>query len=83
VPQSDPMLREARLRSEFADRYPGIEPGVWFTAATLAEHLLTRFVREGKAGEEISPRVLDSTHFEFRGRGGDMGARMTLGGGSD
>jgi hypothetical protein len=35
-----PPLREARLRAEFADRYPGIEPGVWFTAVTLSEHLL-------------------------------------------
>ena len=31
-------LREARLRPEFASRYPGVEAGVWYTAATLAEH---------------------------------------------
>jgi hypothetical protein len=59
--------REARLRPEFADRYPGVEPGVWYIAATLAEHLLARFLREGEAGRAAPERIMDPEHFEFRG----------------
>jgi hypothetical protein len=63
----DPPPREARLRPEFADRYPGVDPGVWYVAATLAEHLLARFLREGEAGRTQPERVMDPEHFEFRG----------------
>jgi hypothetical protein len=59
--------REARLRPEFADRYPGVEPGVWYIAATLAEHLLARFLREAEAGRAAPERIMDPEHFEFRG----------------
>jgi hypothetical protein len=62
-----PILREARLRPEFAGRYVGIEPGVWFSAAGLAERLITRLLREGVSDDELPQRVLDPTHFEFRG----------------
>ena len=59
--------REARLRPEFADRYPGVDPDVWYIAATLAEHLLARFLREGEAGRAPPERIMDPAHFEFRG----------------
>jgi hypothetical protein len=59
--------REARLRPEFADRYPGVDPDVWYIAATLAEHLLARFLREGAAGRAPPERIMDPEHFEFRG----------------
>ena len=59
--------REARLRPEFADRYPGVDPDVWYIAATLAEHLLARFLREGEAGQAPPERIMDPEHFEFRG----------------
>jgi hypothetical protein len=59
--------REARLRPEFADRYPGVDPDVWYIAATLAEHLLARFLREGAAGRAAPERIMDPEHFEFRG----------------
>jgi hypothetical protein len=59
--------REARLRREFADRYPGVDPDVWYIAATLAEHLLARFLREGEAGRASPERIMDPEHFEFRG----------------
>jgi hypothetical protein len=65
--------REARLRREFAEQYPGVEPNVWFTAATLAEHLLARMLREGKADLARIPRLLDPAHFEFRGGEGPSG----------
>jgi len=38
---SRPAVREARLRPEFAEKYLGIQPGVWFSAAGLAEELIT------------------------------------------
>jgi hypothetical protein len=67
---SQPAFREARLRTEFAERYVGIEPGVWFSAAGLAERLITRLLREGVSDEELPHRVLDPIHFEFRGGDG-------------
>ena len=65
--QIEAPAREARLRPEFADRYPGVDPDVWYVAATLAEHLLARFLREGEAGRAPPERIMDPEHFEFRG----------------
>jgi hypothetical protein len=67
VPQPKPSVREARLRPEFADQYSGLEPGVWMSAAGLAEQLITRLLREGVPDEDLPRRVLDPAHFEFRG----------------
>ena len=75
----DATLREARLRPEFAELYPGIEPDVWYTAATLAEHLLARFLRHDLSDRTVPPRVLDPEHFEFRGTAGMAGGRISLG----
>ena len=75
----DPGVREARLRPEFADRYPGIEPGVWFTAATLAEHLDRRRAGEAADGAAPGPRTLSPDHFEFRGGERPIGVRAVLG----
>jgi hypothetical protein len=72
-PDSQPATREARLRPEFAEDYVGIEPGVWFSAAGLAERLITQLLREGVADDELPQRVLDPTHFEFRGGEGAAG----------
>jgi hypothetical protein len=66
-PSSRPTVREARLRAEFAEQYAHIEAGVWFSAAGLAEKLITQLLREGVSGEELPRRVLDPSHFEFRG----------------
>lgn len=74
---TDSGVREARLRPEHAGLYPGIEPAVWFTAATLAEHLDHRFAREGNGG--TGPRVLSPEHFEFRGGERPLGVRALLG----
>jgi len=64
---SQPAIREARLRPEFAEQYAYIQPGVWYSAAGLAERLITRLLREGVSDEELPQRVLDPAHFEFRG----------------
>ncbi len=60
-------MREARLRPEFADKYADLQPGVWVSAAGLAEQLITQFLREGVSDTELPQRVLDPAHFEFRG----------------
>lgn len=73
VPPSKPSAREARLRPEFAAKYLGIEAGIWFSAAGLAEQLITQLLREGVSDEELPHRVLDPAHFEFRG--GEESAR--------
>ena len=66
---SDAMLlgtREARLRPEWAHLYPGIEADVWNVAASVLPLVLRqRVINEGSW--EFARRILDDTHFEFRG----------------
>ena len=78
------MVREARLRPEFAKLYPGVDTKTWYAAATLAEHLLGRIVR-GEVDEPVTPRVLNPEHFEFRGESAasSSGARMPIGAEAD
>ena len=69
--------REARLKPEYAERYPQLEPGVWETAAEIgAKVLLWQVQQVGTAA--LSTRNLDERHFEFRGgwyRGGETELR--------
>jgi hypothetical protein len=76
------MVREARLRAEFAALYPGVDTDTWYAAATLAEHLLGRIVR-GDSDEPPASRVLLPEHFEFRGESPPSGARMPIGAEAD
>jgi len=76
---TSPSIREARLQAEFAELYPGIEPGVWFTAATLADHMIARLLRQGNANLALVPRTLDPDHFEFRGGDGPVGGKPSPG----
>jgi hypothetical protein len=76
---SDRNVREARLLPDHADQYPGIEPGVWFIAATLAEHLDLRRSRGSEPGPPSGPRTLSGDHFEFRGGEKPVGAHAVLG----
>ena len=58
--------REARLRPEFAERYPQLEAGVWETAAEIgAKVLLWQVQQQGTAA--LASRILNEEHFEFRG----------------
>jgi len=77
---TDTPVRQARLKAEYAGLYPDVEPGVWYTAATLAEHLLARFLRQERASRSLPERILDDHHFEFRGEGGKKGGRIPPGG---
>ena len=61
---TNPMLRQARLKPEFAALYPGFEAGVWRPAAEAAAQLLSMMRTAGAAFEE---RVMNERHFEFRG----------------
>ncbi len=56
--------REARLRPEFALRYPGFRPGTWEPAAVIADRVLAQALLGGGGG--ILGRVLLDAHFEFR-----------------
>ena len=60
------MMREARLRPEYADFYPGVPPGIWLPAADLGATLLMQHLR-APAPPELGNRLLDESHFEFRG----------------
>ena len=68
-------VREARLRPEFSELYPGLRPGRWEPAAILADRLLAECLLRGSENA-IRGRVLPEVHFEFRGG-------VTLGGERD
>jgi hypothetical protein len=57
--------REARLKPEFADLYPGLRPDVWYSAAWLSARQLARTRCDGAASEIDA--ILSNQHFEFRG----------------
>jgi hypothetical protein len=60
-------VRQALLRSRFAHLYPGIAPGEWQPAAVMVDQVLA--LHQGSSHPtETRDRVLDSRHFEFRGR---------------
>jgi hypothetical protein len=60
--------REARLKPEFAEQYPDLEPGVWHPAASVAAYLLTRQRTLGAVDPTGRPaRAIPTEHFEFRG----------------
>jgi hypothetical protein len=60
-----PNEREARLKREFANLYPGLEPGVWYKAAWLSARQFARVRCDGRARSMAS--VVNEDHFDFRG----------------
>jgi hypothetical protein len=71
--QSAPL--EARLRPEFAARYPYLTPGVWQPAAVLSDCVVASALSR-PSGRFISrERALDPEHFEFRKRGARLRTR--------
>jgi hypothetical protein len=58
-------IREARLKAEHAEEYPGLTPGVWIPATELAQKLIERAHSRRREGRHT--RTFDPTHFEFRG----------------
>jgi len=61
-----PPRREARLRPEHAGFYSGIFPGIWESAAVLADRVVAGDLLRGVA-PGWRDRVLPEEHFEFRG----------------
>lgn len=61
-------MREARLKPEFADHYPGVPAGEWQSVGALLDRLVAQFLlaRE-RSGAVLQGRLLDEEHFEFRG----------------
>jgi hypothetical protein len=60
-------IREARLRRSYAALYPDLEPGVWMPACVQAEFVLERGLYQRRTGTPARYRLLDASHFEFRG----------------
>ena len=58
--------REARVWPEHAERYPGLTPGRWEPAATVADRVLAAALLRGR-DTSLRGRVLLDEHFEFRG----------------
>jgi hypothetical protein len=60
--------REARLRTEHAQLYPGIEPGVWMPVESLLRRITDLIHQDPyKAGVIAGTRLLHQEHFEYRG----------------
>jgi hypothetical protein len=60
----NPMIRQARLKPEYAALYPGFEAGVWVPAAEAAAQVLAMM---RAASSTFEDRVMNERHFEFRG----------------
>jgi hypothetical protein len=71
-------IREAQLKPAFADDYPTLVPGRWYTAAALANLVkATRIVREGPRAQ-LTGRILSPAHFAFRGGSPRQGSWLGL-----
>ena len=68
------MMRQARLKPEFAHLYPGVEPDTWHPAAALADRVLGCRLLLPSGGFVLHERAMSGGHFEFRG-----GARASAG----
>ena len=57
--------REVRLKADYAEEYPGIEPGVWMATSAMAEKLVAH--THARRRLSLYTRTFDPHHFEFRG----------------
>jgi hypothetical protein len=62
-----PMVREARLRPEFAHLYPMLVAGAWGPAAQIAEKVAAMRLLQLAETYVFHDRILTDAHFEFRG----------------
>jgi hypothetical protein len=58
--------REARLRREAADLYPGLTAEAWMQAATVADTVWALRLGRGEGSTYLAGRILHPEHFEFR-----------------
>jgi hypothetical protein len=61
------MVREARVRPEYAHLYPMLELGTWAPAAQIAEKVAATRLQQLADTYVLHDRVLTDSHFEFRG----------------
>ncbi len=60
--------REARLKKEHAELYPGLTPGVWLPVEKLLRHVTDLIHKDrSKSGVITGRRLLHEQHFEYRG----------------
>jgi hypothetical protein len=60
--------REARLRTDFAYLYPGIDSGAWTPVEILINRVVTLLYGDAaNSGRITGARLLREDHFEFRG----------------
>ena len=67
--------REARLRPEYAGKYPYLDVGKWQTAAVLAEVVVAYTLIKMDGPFLTGDRALNPAHFDFRGW--DANGRLT------
>ncbi len=67
------IRREARLRAEHANLYPGVHAGMWEVAAVVVDRIIAARLLGG-GNVALQGRVLSDDHFEFRG-GTEAGVR--------
>ncbi|MFN0177801.1 MAG: hypothetical protein ACKVZ0_03310 [Gemmatimonadales bacterium] len=60
------VIREARLRLEYAHLYPELPAGQWMPASQIGATILLAQLRSERA-PSLGERLLDESHFEFRG----------------
>ena len=60
----NPMIRQARLKPEYAELYPGIKAGEWVPAADAAAQVLAMMRGTNRTFQD---RVMNERHFEFQG----------------
>lgn len=71
------IIREARLRPEYAHLYPELEAGAWLPASEVGATILMTQLRAA-APTRLGDRLLPDHHFDFRGgqiRGGTTDLR--------
>lgn len=60
--------REGRLKTQHADLYPGLKPGVWMPVEKLLRHVTDLIHQDrSRSGIITGQRLLHEEHFEYRG----------------
>lgn len=60
--------REARLKKEHAELYPGLSPGVWMPVEKVLRHVTDLIHKDrSKSGVITGGRLLHEAHFDYRG----------------
>lgn len=65
----DTRGREARLRQEYADLYPGLTTDTWIPVEMLLRHVATLLLnRRADPAAITGERLILEEHFDFRGQ---------------